>query len=122
MRSLTLVSGKDGMVEALEGVMNNVPSGTQIFSMIPLSKSGLYTGSVLLGGWNGKENSLYIVTVGQASEQFNQGFIISSDDQSNILECYSEMMRIQRSLIRSQKKFTKNSNFTCGIQKLSPLS
>ena len=68
MRSLTLFSGKDGIVEALKGVMNNVPSGTQVFSMIPLSKSGLYTGNVLLAGWNGKENSLYVVNVG-AREQ-----------------------------------------------------
>jgi len=79
IKSLTLVSGKDGMVEGLEGIMNNVPLGTQIFSMIPLSKSGMYTGNVLFAGWNGKENSLYIVNVGQPSEQFNQSFIISSD-------------------------------------------
>ena len=42
----------------------------------------------------------------------DDGFIISSDDQSKILECNSEMMRIQSSLIRSQKKFTKNSTKT----------
>ena len=39
----------------------------------------------------------------------DDGFIISSDNQSKILECNSEMMRIQSSLIRSQKKFTKKS-------------
>ena len=84
MRSLTLFSGKDGIVEALKGVMNNVPSGTQVFCLSPLSKSGLYTGNVLLAGWNGKENSLYVVNVGQGAEQLNQSFIISSDFISKI--------------------------------------
>ena len=79
INALTLVSGKDGGVEGVQNAMSNVPQNIQIFAMLPLTKSGLYTGSVLLSGWNGKENSLYVVDLGKKSDRFDQGFILSSD-------------------------------------------
>ena len=53
----------------------------------------------------------------------DNGFIISSDNQSNILECNSEMMRIQSSLIRSQKNFTKKStnSYKSRTAKITPV-
>ena len=79
INALTLVSGKDGGVEGVQNAMSNIPQNIQIFAMLPLTKSGLYTGSVLLSGWNGKENSLYVVDLGKKSDRFDQGFILSSD-------------------------------------------
>ena len=79
INALTLVSGKDGGVEGVQNAMNKIPQNMQIFSALPLTKSGLYTGSVLLSGWNGKENSLYVVNIGKKSDRFDQGYIISSD-------------------------------------------
>ena len=79
INALTLVSGKDGIVENTQNATSDIPQGMQLFSMLPLTQSGLYTGSVLLSAWSGKENGIYIVNIGKKSERFDQGFIISSD-------------------------------------------
>ena len=79
INTLTLVSGKDGIVENTQNATSDIPQGMQLFSMLPLTQSGLYKGSVLLSAWSGKENGIYIVNIGKKSERFEQGFIISSD-------------------------------------------
>ena len=48
INSLTLISGKDGGIEGVENAMRHIPSDMQIFCMVPMSKAGLYSGSVLV--------------------------------------------------------------------------
>ena len=79
INALTLVSGKDGGVEGVRNAMSEVPTDIQVFAMIPLTKMGQYTGSVLVSGWSGKENSIYVLDLGEKSAQYDQGFLLSSE-------------------------------------------
>ena len=79
INALTLVSGKDGGIEGAENAMRHVPADMQIFSMIPMVKAGQYTGNVLVSGWNGQENSTYVIQLGKISDKLDQGFLITSD-------------------------------------------
>ena len=79
INALTLISGKDGGVDDVENAMRKVPSQIQVFSMLPMEKSGLYNGSVLLSGWDGELNSTYIVNLGTKSDKLDQGYLITSD-------------------------------------------
>ncbi len=73
INALTLISGKDGGLRGVENAMRHIPSEMQIFSMIPMTKAGLYSGNVLVSGWSGVENSTYVVQLGNRSDQLNQG-------------------------------------------------
>ena len=79
INALTLISGKDGGVEGVRNAMSKVPTDIQVFAMIPLTKMGQYTGSVLVSGWSGKENSIYVLDLGEKSAQYDQGFLLSSE-------------------------------------------
>ena len=79
INSLTLISGKDGGIEGVENAMRHIPSDMQIFCMVPMSKAGLYSGSVLVSGWDGQENSTYVVVLGKKSDRLDQGYLITSD-------------------------------------------
>ena len=79
INALTMVSGKDGGVESIRNIMSKVPENIQVFSMLPLTKIGKYTGNVLVSGWDGKENSIYVLDFGKKSAQYDQGFLLSTD-------------------------------------------
>ena len=59
--------------------MRKVPSGTQIFSILPMINSGVYNGNVLVSGWDGSVNSTYVIKLGKKSDKLDQGYLISSD-------------------------------------------
>jgi len=79
INTLTLISGKDGGPQRVQDAMKNIPSEMQIFSLLPMTKSGLYTGSVIISGWNGVENSIYIIDLGNKAGQLDQGYLITPD-------------------------------------------
>ncbi|MEO2185684.1 MAG: hypothetical protein ABGX30_03835, partial [bacterium] len=85
INALTLVSGKDSGVEGVENAMRHIPPEMQVFAMVPMSKAGQYTGNVLVSGWDGKENSTYIIQLGKISDRLDQGYLITSDFISNRL-------------------------------------
>ncbi|HJN97871.1 MAG TPA: VCBS repeat-containing protein, partial [Candidatus Marinimicrobia bacterium] len=85
INALTLVSGEDSGVEGVENAMRHIPSEMQVFAMVPMSKAGQYTGNVLVSGWDGKENSTYIIQLGKISDRLDQGYLITSDFISNRL-------------------------------------
>jgi hypothetical protein len=79
INALTLVSGKNGESKQIKNAMRNIPQEMQVFSMLPLTKAGLYSGSVLVSGWNGFENATYIIELGSKSSQLDQGYLITPD-------------------------------------------
>ena len=79
INALTLISGKDGGVDNIENAMRKIPTEMQVFSMLPMMKSGVYNGNVLLSGWDGSINSTYIVQLGKKSDKLDQGYLITSD-------------------------------------------
>jgi len=79
INALTLISGKDGGVDNVENAMRRIPDEMQVFSMLPLLKSGVYNGSVLLSGWDGSMNSTYVIQLGKKSDKLDQGYLITSD-------------------------------------------
>lgn len=79
INSLTLISGKDGGLKGVENAMRHIPSDMQVFSMVPMTKAGLYSGNILVSGWNGLENSTYVVQLGNRSDKLDQGYLITSD-------------------------------------------
>ena len=85
INALTLVSGEDSGVEGVENAMRHIPSEMQVFAMVPMSKTGQYTGNVLVSGWDGKENSTYIIQLGKISDRLDQGYLITPDFISNRL-------------------------------------
>jgi len=121
INALTLVSGKDGGIEGVQNAMSHVPSDMQVFAMIPMTKAGLYTGNVLVSGWNGRENSTYVIELGKKSASFDQGYLITSDFiknrmpdlLSNVLEekpivpeVYIEVMLEEKSTLEPQREQT----------------
>ena len=50
----------------------------QVFSMLPMLKSGIYNGNVLLSGWDGSINSTYVIQLGKKSDKLDQGYLITS--------------------------------------------
>ena len=44
----------------------------QIFAMLPLSKAGFYSGNLLVSGWDGTQNSTYIIELGSKSSQLDK--------------------------------------------------
>lgn len=85
INALTLVSGKNGGVSGIENAMKSVPSGMQVFAMCPMTKSGLYNGNILVSGWDGKENSIYVIQLGSKAAQLDQGYLVTSDFIQNQL-------------------------------------
>ena len=79
INALTLVSGKNGESKQIQNARRNIPEEMQVFSMLPLTKAGLYSGSVLVSGWNGIENATYIIELGSKSSQLDQGYLITPD-------------------------------------------
>ena len=79
INALTLISGKDGGLEGVENAMRHIPSAMQVFCMVPMTKAGMYSGSVLVSGWDGEENSTYVVVLGKKSDRLDQGYLITSD-------------------------------------------
>ena len=79
INSLTLVSGKDGGLESVENAMRHIPPAMQVFTMVPMTKAGLYTGGVIVSGWDGQENSTYVVNLGVKSDRLEQGYLITPD-------------------------------------------
>ena len=78
INALTLISGKDGGVDNIENAMRKVPTEMQVFSMLPMLKSGIYNGNVLLSGWDGSINSTYVIQLGKKSDKLDQGYLITS--------------------------------------------
>ena len=78
INALTLISGKDGGLEGVENAMRHIPSAMQVFCMVPMTKAGMYSGSVLVSGWDGEENSTYVVVLGKKSDRLDQGYLITS--------------------------------------------
>ena len=62
----------------MRNAMSKVPEDMLVFAMIPLTKMGQYTGNVLVSGWNGRKNSIYVLDLGEKSAQYDQGFLLSS--------------------------------------------
>ncbi len=79
INNLTLVSGVDGGLDGVENAMRSIPSEMQIFSILPLIESGIYSGSILVSGWDGNLNSTYVIELGKKSDKLDQGYLISSD-------------------------------------------
>ena len=79
INALSLISGEDGGMEGVENAMRHIPPEMQVFSMVPMTKAGLYTGNVLVSGWSGIENSTYVVQLGNSSDKLDQGYLITSD-------------------------------------------
>ena len=106
------MSGKDGGVKGVENAMRHIPSEMQVFSMIPMTKAGLYTGNVLVSGWSGTENSTYVVELGNRSDQLNQGYLITSefiekrlpDLLSNVQDVQPEMSEVYIEVLPEDKK------------------
>ena len=73
INALTMVSGEDGGMESVRNVMSKVPEEMQVFSMLPLTKLGKYTGNVMVSAWDGKENSIYVLDFGKKSAEYDQG-------------------------------------------------
>ena len=106
------MSGKDGGLKGVENAMRHIPSEMQVFSMIPMTKAGLYTGNVLVSGWSGTENSTYVVELGDRSDQLNQGYLITSDFiekrlpdlLSNVQDVQPEMSEVYIEVLPENKK------------------
>ena len=79
INSLTLISGVDGGVDYIENAMRKIPPDFQIFSILPLIESGVYTGNVLASGWDAIINETYVIQLGKKSDKLDQGYLISSD-------------------------------------------
>ena len=79
LNSLTLISGKDGGLEGVENAMKHIPSDMQVFTMSPMTKAGLYTGGVIVSGWNGDQNATYVVNLGIKSDRLDQGYLITPE-------------------------------------------
>ena len=79
INALTMVSGKDGGMESVRNIMSKVPENIQVFSMLPLTKLGNYTGNILVSGWDGEKNSIYVLDLGEKSSQYDQGFLLSTE-------------------------------------------
>ena len=119
INALTLVSGQDGGVEGVENAMRNVPAGMQVFAMVPMSKAGQYTGNVLVSGWDGEENSTYIIQLGKRSARLDQGYLITSDfiskrlpdllsnvqdDEPEVPEVYIEILPDEKEPLQPQQE------------------
>ena len=85
INSLTLLSGVDGGIDNVENAMRNIPSDFQIFSILPLVESGVYTGNVLASGWDATINQTYVIKLGNKSDKLDQGYLITSDFIQNQL-------------------------------------
>ena len=96
INSLSLISGQDGIPKGVENAMRHIPSEMQVFSMVPMTKAGLYTGGVLVSGWNGEENSTYVVQLGDRSDRLDQGYLITTDFiQSQLPDLLSNVQNIE---------------------------
>ncbi len=96
INSLTLISGKDGGIDRVQNAMRKVPTEMQLFSMVPMAKAGLYSGSVLVSGWNGVENSTYVINLANKSDKLEQGYLITSDFiQKQLPELLSNVQNIE---------------------------
>ena len=110
INALTMVSGQDGGIQSVRNVMSKVPDNIQVFSMLPLTKLGNYTGNILVSGWDGKENSIYVLDLGEKSSQYDQGFLLSTkfiseqlpDLLSNIEDVQPEIPEIYVEVIPEQ--------------------
>ncbi len=85
INNLSLYSGKNGKIDNISTSINEALGGFQISNILPLIQQGHYTGAVLVSGWDGNENAVYMINVGQKSDDFDQGFIVSSDFIANNL-------------------------------------
>ena len=70
---------KNGGLEGVENAMKHIPSDMQVFTMSPMTKAGLYTGGVIVSGWNGDQNATYVVNLGTKSDRLDQGYLITPD-------------------------------------------
>ena len=66
-------------MESVRNAMSKVPEKMQVFSMLPLTKLGKYTGSTMVSGWDGNSNSIFILDFGKKSAEYDQGFLLSTD-------------------------------------------
>ena len=112
INALSLISGEDGGIEGVENAMRHIPPEMQVFSMVPMTKAGLYTGNVLVSGWNGIENSTYVVQLGNSSDKLDQGYLITSDFiqkrlpdlLSNVQDIQPEMSEVYIEVLPEDKK------------------
>ncbi len=117
INALTLVSGADGGIEGVQNAMREIPKEMHVFAILPLIQSGQYTGNVLASGWNGSENSTYVIKLGEKSDSFDQGYLITSDfiqnklsdllsnsqdDQPSIPEVYIEVVPKEKETLEPQ--------------------
>ncbi|MBT4144126.1 MAG: VCBS repeat-containing protein [Candidatus Marinimicrobia bacterium] len=85
LNQISFYSGKSGRLDELSTSITETSESFQISTMIPLVQQGNYTGQILASGWNGNENVIYAVNIGEKSESFEQGFIISAEFIANQL-------------------------------------
>lgn len=85
LNNISLYSGKMGGLETVSSAIPQANESINISNILPLVQQGHYTGSVLAAGWDGRESSVYLINVGEKSENFDQGFIVSSDFIANNL-------------------------------------
>ena len=76
---ITMISGKDGRSESVREAMELIPENFQIFSMLPVEKNGKYSGNILVSGWDGIMNSVFMIEYGKKSSEYDDGFLMSSD-------------------------------------------
>jgi len=79
INALTLVSGADGDVKDIKNAMRDIPYQMQLFSLVPMVDSGVYSGSVIISGWDGSENSTFVIQLGKKSDKLDQGYLVTSD-------------------------------------------
>ena len=119
INSLTMRSGDDGGLDkGVENAMRQIPSDMQVFAMVPMTKAGQYTGNVLVSGWDGEMNSIYILQLGNRSDRLDQGYLVTSDfitkqlpnllanvqdDEPLVPEVYIEVLPDEREPLQPQQ-------------------
>ena len=76
INSLSMVSGVSGNIEQY---IDKIPKQIQPFSFMPMINAGKYSGSILVSGWDGFENSTFIIQIGTKSDSLDKGYLITSD-------------------------------------------
>ena len=60
INALTMVSGQDGGMESVRNIMSKVPNNIQVFQCFHLQSWGIITVNILVSGWDGEKNSIYV--------------------------------------------------------------
>lgn len=96
MNILTLFYGTDGgLISPAEYfTLEAEDEATQVFTSIPIVANGVYTGSVVAAGWDGRQTSVYITDIGKVPDLIPPAPGLTEleiRDQEDLLDMFPEI-------------------------------